>query len=143
MKRDPGLVMVQTFSPENPIFGYLRSEDYSRFLDSEIKIRKELEYPPISRIILVVISSGDKKKARIGALKMKNQIDAIAAENNIRIMGPAEAPIFKRGKLYRYQLLLKLTDKSEQTAIIESIRKFADKSKAVKINLDVDPMRFL
>ena len=72
-----------------------------------------------------------------------NQIDSIAAENNIRVLGPAEAPIFKRGKLYRYQLLLKLELTAEPAFLFESISRFGRESKGVSVVLDVDPMTFL
>ena len=143
IKKDPGLVMVQTFSPDNPVFKYLKKEDYTGFLESELKIREELEYPPFKRIILIIVSSKDKIKAKNGALRLKDQIARVIIEKKIKALGPAEAPIFKRGNLYRYQLLLKTDVLSEPDPVFESINKFAKETKGISVILDVDPMNFL
>jgi primosomal protein N' (replication factor Y) len=143
VKKDPGLVMVQTFSPESPIFDYLKIEDYTGFLESELKIREQLEYPPFVRIILIVISAKDEKKAKEGALKLKDQIAGIIAENSIKALGPAEAPVFKRGNMYRYQILLKMAIGMEPGIVIESINRFTKGVKGITVIFDVDPMNFL
>jgi primosomal protein N' (replication factor Y) len=142
-RKDPGLVMVQTFSPDNPIFDYLKKEDYTGYLEYELNIRRELNYPPFSRIILVVVSGPDKTKAKNASKKLKDLINQIIAENEIEILGPAEAPIFKRGKLYRYQFLLKSRSMEEPVYIYERINNFAKTSRGVTVTLDVDPLNFL
>jgi primosomal protein N' (replication factor Y) len=142
-RKDPGLVMVQTFSPDNPIFGYLKKEDFTGYLEYELKIRKELNYPPFSRVILVMISATDKANAKRASIKLKNLLKEIAVENEIDILGPAEAPIFKRGKLFRYQLFLKAKAADDPFAVYDRINNFAKTSRGVNMTLDVDPMNFL
>jgi primosomal protein N' (replication factor Y) len=133
----------KTFSPDNPIFDYLKKEDYTGYLEYELNIRRELNYPPFSRIILVVVSGPDKTKAKNASKKLKDLINQIIAENEIEILGPAEAPIFKRGKLYRYQFLLKSRSMEEPVYIYERINNFAKTSRGVTVTLDVDPLNFL
>jgi primosomal protein N' (replication factor Y) len=142
-RKDPGLVMVQTFSPDNPIFDYMKDENYAGFLECELKIRKELGYPPFNRIILVVVSSKDKMKARDLALRLKDQIAKIIAEKEIRALGPAEAPVFRRGNMYRYQFLLKTDNRMEPGIVFKSINRFAKETKGITVTIDVDPMNFL
>jgi primosomal protein N' (replication factor Y) len=142
-RKDPGLVMVQSFSPDNPIFDYLKKEDYTGYLEYELLIRKELNYPPYSRIILVVVSAPDKTRAKSASRKLRDLINEIVAENEIDILGPAEAPIFKRGRLYRYQFLLKSRTAEEPVYIYERINNFAKTARGVTVTLDVDPMNFL
>jgi len=135
--------MVQTFSPDNPIFEFLKREDYTGFLEKEMEIRNELKYPPFSRIILVVVSAPEKLKAKNTSIKLKERIIESAAGKKIEMLGPAEAPLFKRGNLYRYQLLLKWEASEEPTHIYDSINNFAKTSKGVTVTLNVDPMNFL
>lgn len=142
-RKDPGLVMAQTFSLDNPIFEYLKDEDYTGFLESEIKIRRELDYPPFTRIILVVVSSKEKMKAKSGAMILKDQMAEIIAEKGIRALGPAEAPIFRRGNMYRYQFLLKTDLRMEPGIVFRSINRFAQETKGITVTFDVDPMNFL
>ena len=65
-KGDPGLVMIQTFSPDNPIYNYLKSNNFLGFLDDELKIRQGLGYPPYKRLALVVVSSTDPSQGARG-----------------------------------------------------------------------------
>lgn len=142
-RKDPGLVMVQTFSPDNPIFDYLKREDYTGFLEKELEIRSELKYPPFSRIILVVVSAKEKSKAKNASIKLNERIIESAAGRKIEMLGPAEAPLFKRGDLYRYQLLLKWEASREPTDIYDGINNFAKTARGVSVTLNVDPMNFL
>lgn len=142
-KKSKGMMMAQTYSPDDSVFNYLRNNDYTGFLDREMKFRQELNYPPFCKIIFIVISSIDKTKAKTEAENLKSRIDRIAAENNISALGPAQAPIFRRGKLYRYQLLLKVGIGSEPAQLFDSINKFSRGLKGVSIKLDVDPWSFM
>jgi len=142
-RKDPGLVMVQTFSPDNPIFEYLKREDYTGFLEKELEIRNELKYPPFSRIILVVVSAQEKSKAENVSTKLKERLAETVSGKKIEMLGPAEAPLFKRGNLYRYQLLLKWEGAGEPTLIYDSINNFAKTAGGVSVTLNVDPMNFL
>jgi primosomal protein N' (replication factor Y) len=142
-KKEPGLVMAQTFSPENPIFEFLKREDYIGFLKSELEIREQVGYPPFKKIILVVVSSQNKVRSKNASRRLKDQIAGIIGENGIEVLGPAEAPIFKRGKLYRYQILIKIDPQTRFEGIIDVIRDFARKGRGVAISLDIDPVNFL
>ena len=54
-----GEVVVQTFDPSQLIFKYLVTHDYLTFYEREIQSRKNLKYPPFSRLILIKIEGKD------------------------------------------------------------------------------------
>ncbi|OGC96527.1 MAG: primosomal protein N' [candidate division Zixibacteria bacterium RBG_16_53_22] len=142
-RADPGNVMIQTFSPDNPIFDYLKSSDYLKFVEDELNIRQALGYPPFRRLILVMASSLEPARARQAIDEIKVELQSQAAENKIEILGPVESPIFKRGKLYRYQLLLKVPPEIIPADILGGITELPKKRKGISIRIDVDPVAFM
>jgi primosomal protein N' (replication factor Y) len=140
-KGDPGTVMIQTFSPDNPVFGYLKSNNFLGFLENELKARRGLGYPPYKRLALIVVSSVDPLKAQIGANEIKNEIGI--GRDKIELLGPVESPIFKRGKLFRYQLLLKFPTRTNPSELLGFTNDFMKRSGGLRIRVDVDPVNFM
>ena len=52
----PGRVIIQTFNPTHYSIIHARNHDYHAFYNEEISYRKELGYPPYSRISNIRIS---------------------------------------------------------------------------------------
>lgn len=48
-----GKAIIQTYAPENPIIALAKSQNYDKFYNSEIKLRKAMIYPPFSDIGVV------------------------------------------------------------------------------------------
>jgi len=142
-RSDHGLVIIQTFSPENPIFAYLNNNDFLGFLDEEIKIRRTLNYPPFKRLVLIVISSRGQVRALEGASQLKDELSANAVDNNVEILGPVESPVFKHGKLFRYQLLIKIPPELEPREILYRTDDFAKHARDLIVRIDVDPVSFM
>ncbi len=140
-KGSPGLVMIQSFSPDHPIFGYLKSNNFIAFLQEELKMRQSLGYPPYKRLALIVVSSADSLKAKIGANDIKIEIGV--GRDDIELLGPVESPIYKRGRLYRYQLLVKFPPEMNPSELLRGANYFMRRSRGLGIRIDVDPVNFM
>ncbi len=55
--------IIQTFSPDHYLFKYLSQGDYHKFWLTEMKWRRQLDYPPYAKIIKLIKTSKDKDKA--------------------------------------------------------------------------------
>ncbi|HLB00465.1 MAG TPA: primosomal protein N', partial [Bacteroidota bacterium] len=55
-RRVPGEVVIQTSKPEHPIIRDVAMHDYRKFFEDELRYRKELSYPPFTRITLLEFS---------------------------------------------------------------------------------------
>ncbi len=51
----PGRVLIQTYAPHHYSIRAARDQDYARFMRRELELRRELMYPPYSRMALVRI----------------------------------------------------------------------------------------
>ena len=137
-----GLVMVQSFAPENPLFEYLLKDDYTGFLENELRIRRALKYPPFTNLILIEVSSTEPARALAGASGIKDEVCGNFKEKPFDVLGPAKSAIFKKGKLYRYQILLKLPTDYEFGGLNDRITSMVKCSRGFSVRIDIDPVNF-
>jgi len=119
---EDGEVIIQTLNKE------FFDRSYEEFYEEEIKLRKELNYPPFSRIIKIEFQDKDKTKAKE---KMDNFLRCLG--NIEEIVGFGEAPIFKIKNIYRYHVVLK--GKNLHKLIYPCVNN--------DMKIDVDPVSFI
>ena len=51
-----GTVLIQTYQPDHYVFQTVQSQDYDRFFQQELESRRQLGYPPFTRLALVRLS---------------------------------------------------------------------------------------
>jgi len=134
--KENGRFLAQTFSPKEKIFDYLDQENYSKFHEDEVKLRKKLFYPPFSKLIKLSCRDNSKKKAEKEARKIFDLLEE-AGDNRIEISDPYEpsAPK-KRGYFYKNILIKVPRGKKLEKLPLRSIIGSLKKGWAV----DVDPI---
>ena len=142
-RKGMSLMLVQTFANEDPVFSFLSKHDYIGFLESEIPIRKALQYPPFRKLIRIVVSAKSDKDSQGAASAIKDELSGWAADNNVVILGPTDAPIKRIKGEYRVQLLIKMVHEQRYEIINELIETISKRIRRVKIKIDVDPTSFL
>ena len=144
-----GKVVIQTFHPENPVLQFVVAHDYSGFYKWVIDQRKELNYPPLGRLILVRFSGPKKEKVAEAAEIFAELFDS--NNSSIELLGPSFAPLLKIKGMYRYQIIFRVgKDKDPSGKILrksvrETLALFYKKTSfsGVKISVDVDPIDML
>ncbi len=131
--KKPGSVLIQTYHPEQyaVIFGQL--QDYESFYKNELHLRKELDFPPFSRLVLVRIRGTEEKKVWAEAERIHSSLQKIGS---FEIFGPNRSFYYRVRKYYRVFIVIKLSKKYPQRRL-----KFLQEYKADKcqIEIDVDP----
>jgi primosomal protein N' (replication factor Y) len=136
---EQGEFIVQTYDPSSGILEYATEQNYEVFYYRELKYRKELGYPPFGKIIRLVFSGEDESLTRWAAKRsagdFKNKI------KRAKILGPAQTGIFRLGKKYHYQVILKGAFTAENRNMLKEFLSGGHygRSKGVKIKIDVDP----
>ncbi len=64
-----GRAIIQTYDPENETIQFSKEQDYIKFYNREIEVRRLLTYPPFCEIINFVFSSENENEAANSALK--------------------------------------------------------------------------
>lgn len=136
-----GKVIVQTWNPDREVIKYAIKGDYQSFFNKELKIRKALDYPPFSKLLRIVFSSGKREKAMKYAEKFASELKGILEDEVL--IGPTEAPLAKlRGK-FRFHIILKYKN-NLSSEVNRYLRKLAsNKVEDISVIIDVDPVSLM
>ena len=141
---NPGKVIIQTFNPQHFALKHVQNHDYKSFYAEEIDFRKDLKYPPFSRIINLRLSATNKETLLSQAIILKNTAQKLCVQygNKIEIIGPAESPLAKIKNRWRWQMLLKSENTNALHKIVRGLLQ-TPRNNSVKITVDVDPENFM
>jgi len=136
-----GMGLLQTHQPEHPVMRALIAQDRKAFYDAEIEARESAHYPPFGRLASLVISGSDKHDTQAHARALAR---AAPPHDDVRVLGPAEAPLaLVRGR-HRLRLLVKTPRNFDLSAYLRQWLAAAPKAKgSIKLDIDVDPQSFL
>ena len=131
---------LQTHQPEHPVMRALISGDREAFYSSEIELRERTGYPPFGRLASLIVSGGDKHAAESHARKLAS---AAPREDEVRVLGPAEAPLAVVRGRYRFRILVKSPRAFDLSGYLRDWLSAAPKAKGnIKLEADVDPQSF-
>ena len=141
----PGRVVVQTFNPNHYAIRRAQEHDYAGFYEDELPLRRELGYPPFSRLIGLHFSSpkqeeGKKAVAEIG--KRAREMAGTIAGGKADVIGPAESPLARLRGRYRWQMLLRGKESRPLHLLAEKLMEGAERN-GLEIRVDVDPVHFM
>ena len=136
-------VVIQTYSPDNYGIICAAGQDYTGFYDKEISYRQMLSYPPVNNMIRINISSADEGRLKVGVDDIKRLLDDKNNNlaNSIKILGPANAPIYKISDVYTKIIYLRSADFGRLSYLMDCIDRYTqdnDKYKNISIQYDVN-----
>jgi len=136
-----GIGYLQTHQPEHPVMRALVAGDRDAFYTSEIDLREKTHYPPFGRLASLLISAGERPAAESYARRLAA---ASPLADEVRVLGPAEAPLaLVRGR-YRFRLLVKSPRAFDLSGYLRDWLAAAPKRTGnIKLDVDVDPQSFL
>ena len=149
---EPGRVIVQTFNPDHYSIRCAREHDFPAFYREEIEYRRELNYPPFSRLVNLRILGGDEESASeaaaaLGALARAELAADPVGSGGIQLMGPAPAPISKIQGRHRQNFFIKGARSNLihvfTARLLESVSKARLPGRGVKFVVDVDPINVM
>jgi primosomal protein N' (replication factor Y) len=137
----PGRVLIQTRKPEHPAIRCAAQHDVAGFVAQELEARRELGYPPFSRMALVRTDALELERAEHAAARLA-ALARRAGGDSVRVLGPAPAPIPRLRNRYRFHVLLRSTERSDLRKSLLSVAR-AEVDRRVRIAIDVDPVSML
>lgn len=106
-----GTAIIQTVNPENDVISLASVQDYDKFFETEIAVRKALIYPPYCDIVLIGLSGLDEEAVRSSTAKffglITKKLDSNYKDLKLIILGPMPARIIRVNNKYRYRILIK------------------------------------
>jgi primosomal protein N' (replication factor Y) len=142
----PGKVLIQTYQPEHYVFQTVKDQNYREFFQRELASRRELGYPPFTRLALVRLSGMQEDAVAHQAKKLADTLRRAIRCNpdlasRLRVLGPAPAGLARLKGRFRWQILVKSYGRPPLLALLQHLRQTwssPPKSK-VDLTLDIDP----
>ena len=143
----PGRVLVQTFDPEHHAIKFAARHDVNGFIERELRDRKELAYPPFSRMVLTRVDALDEREAQEATALLARAARSAAStgENGaVTVLGPTPAPIAKVRNRFRFRVMLRSTSRETlRKATLAIHAASAQLPRSVRVAIDVDPVGLL
>ncbi len=146
---ESGRVIIQTYLPEHYSVRFAARQNFTHFATQELRYRKQLGYPPFTRMVCIRCEGRDGEKVKAYA---ENVAESLVA--NIRdvqknmpiILGPAPAPLERLNGRERWQVLVKGEDRRTLHAVVRKtaeLLRAKSRSAGVRLVVDVDPYDML
>jgi primosomal protein N' (replication factor Y) len=133
-----GRVMVQTFAPDSPAILAAVRHDYTAFARTELPHREAAGYPPFGSLVRIVIRGESEPQARALAEEIGKRLRAKATDD-VRVLGPAPAPMMKLRGQHRFQIQLHAGDGDLLRNTVRAATKDLKPPEDLVWTVDVDP----
>ncbi len=139
----PGQVVLQTLNPEHYAVRFAAAQDYDGFYRKELNFRRLMHYPPFTAMASLLVRS--KKLEEALTLSGRLGQDLRDLPEGVRMLGPAAAPVVRLKTDYRYQFLLKASNRKLLSEVLQRARNFALRENwpATALVVDVDPLSLM
>jgi len=139
----PGKVLLQTINPEHYAIRSAAAQDYAAFYKKEIEFRRLMRYPPFSALANVLVRHSSQEEA----MRLAGDLGGVLTPppEGVRVLGPAEAPVPRLKREFRYQTLLKAASRKRLGEVLRQLRSYAMTAKwpATALVIDVDPLSLI
>ncbi len=135
---DGGEVIVQTYAPSHYAVLTAAKHDFEKFYAEEIIARKQLQFPPFVRLIKLVVRARNDEAAMKAAQDLASVIKTV--DEGASVSGPAPAHISRLRGYFRYNIILKGSDRLELCALVKKAMPVYKKPHGILVAVDVDPV---
>lgn len=143
-----GRAFLQTFMPEHYVLSLAAAQDYKKFYNEEIAVRRALIFPPVCDICALGTSGENEDMTMSAAEALMDIIRQRIKKDNIsfplRVLGPVKCSYGKLNGKYRYRIIIKCKNTAGFRAFVGRIledfgklRKFSRVSVYADINGDI------
>lgn len=132
-----GEVIIQTYNPAHYAIAFAKDQDYERFYQYEMGIRRQMAYPPY--VYTVEIGLSDRSEELV--IQKSYEVAAILREglsDAIRILGPTPKPVARTHNLYHYQLILKYRFEDGLEDVLNRLLDWSQEKEQAQLRITID-----
>lgn len=140
-----GEVIIQTHRPEHHVLSHVVDHDFKAFYEEELASRRELAYPPFSRLVLV--ETKGEKEADVQGESERFAGLLRRVNGTYVILGPSPAVIARINNMFRWHIIIKIMKTHDpsgahlRSTLRNVIAQFTSKQlRRVRLTIDVDPV---
>ncbi len=137
-----GRVVIETFYPENDLFNIIENEEFPKFYQEELDLRKMFQFPPYSKFILIYLIGTNLNEVESAAKDYARACHSLREKhfNKVEVIGPRPTLVEKRVNKYSWCILLKSNEVIELHQLVNNISKLLKLKSGIQVKLDVDPI---
>ena len=135
-----GKVIVQTFNPKHYAVACAATYDEEGFVEKELAARRELGWPPYSRLVRIVFQGAPEKAVKQKAEEWSARLGEALPPMLVSKLGPGPAPFYKIRNRYRMQILLKAQDLDPVRKTLKPMMEKFKSTRKLQVIVDVDPI---
>ncbi|HEA83766.1 MAG TPA: primosomal protein N' [Thermodesulfobacterium geofontis] len=140
-KKEKGKVIFQSAIREHYAIECALEQNYEKFYEEEIELRKKFLFPPFVRLAVIRIEGVKEDKVKEKCVEARKILEELFSQLNIKsveILGPAPCPFRKLRGFYRWHIILKTKNyKAINSVLFKFLTKF--KVSGFKFVIDIDP----
>ncbi len=144
-----GEVLVETHYPEHYAIQLAAAQDYPAFFERELHFRRLMHYPPFTALAGVLVRSTKLEEAIGWSRRLETYFEKAGspdgAPGQVRVLGPAAAPLARLKREHRFQFLLKSPRRAALHQILAGVFDFCAQEKIPEraLSVDVDPVNLM
>ncbi|MDQ1348728.1 MAG: hypothetical protein QG573_2104, partial [Acidobacteriota bacterium] len=136
----PGRMVIQTFLPEHYAIRAALLQDDAAFAEQEMRFRRIFHYPPYTRMVQLLLRDSNRERGLARLTELAGRISRHPRAGELRVTGPATAPLERLRGEWRLQLLVR----SAQGGVLRQVvREALGEKPHPGLAVDVDPYHLL
>ncbi len=140
-----GVAVIQTFAPKNEVIRLACLQDYEKFYEGEIQLRRELMYPPFCDIATLTVTGEDEREVMVAAKAISDalieKLRATDGELPFIVFGPFEASVYRVNEKYRMRTVVKCKLNRQTREIFSRLlSELSGSMKNIAVSIDLNPV---
>ena len=119
-------------------------QDYEKFYESEIAVRKELAYPPFCDVVQLTLTGEDEREVLVGVKELSDSlVESLKGEFSsvsATVFGPFEAQVYKLNDKYRMRMVVKCRLNKASRELFHSLLTRFSVGRKVSLAIDFNPL---
>ena len=134
-----GAVIIQTQFAEHPFFHSLFAGGYEQFAQQQLTERAEMLFPPFAHMAII---RAQHRNEQLLDQFLSQMAASCEKHPHVSTLGPIPAPLAKKQKLHRMQLILNANERRHLHQMIHELKTSLNKQNNVQWFVDIDPVGF-
>ncbi len=139
-----GQVVIQTYNCDHPTIIAAARQNYEEFYNSEIVMRKTLNYPPYYNIGCLIVHGVNENDTKAASIEVADEITRLIQDQkieNIELIGPAPSPSSRLRGRNRIRIILKHPEIDVLIALLSTVSDtfYSRKHKEIDLSVDINP----
>ena len=143
-RAERGVAVIQTFSPKNEVIRLACLQDYDKFYEGEIAVRRELTYPPFCDMVQLTLTSDDEQQLFAWSRQLHDSIvEKLKGKYSklpFMVYGPFEAQVYKLNEKYRMRMVIKCKLTKESRRLFHELLCEFSLARGVSLAVDLNPL---